>query len=863
MATATIDLMAMDLSLETTAEQMTFLTGGDDTPSLHSETPPDSPELQVGPVLPLSPPASFEEVLSQNREWQSQPPYPTPPQSFIAPKPSPPVKRPGFPLRHDGKLDLAALPSAIIEAIVAQLPSLVDKKNCLLVCRTWSKGASKAIYRRPHLPTIRHFQDLVYTLLRPNLSHPYSRWVEEFVIRKELDEDLFMGDIDVALQLFYNLQAFHMEYSISASNVLVQSLADHNRNLRCINLRGCPVSDSYILELCQSCPKLRTINLADTNCTAFVLKHIIDHCAWIQSIDLENCHKTSMPLEFDPRESFTRPLQHLNATNSGISDHVLRFVALRCPDIVSANLEGCLGLSDDSLIRLIQTSCGLKYLNVAFVNQLTDLTAIAIGFHSFDIQVVMFSGCDLISPVGVQMLVQRCANLKELILHGCAGILNTYIREYSSRLHDIDCSIRGPSIKWLAGHNTLKAKDAPVKEMKSEMVQTEFVDTSALVPKEQFDASEILLKFAEAAASGKWVPQSRLGAAGAKSIGTAGDKAAPTESGAWGSGPPPPGWNPAWASYGNPAPGERRLERESNESLASSVSSTASRFRSKIPGLSRIPTPPASPDRRSVASSVGSTPSTSAPSVTSSTVSRLPTSMGGSKLKTPTRLPLSKTTPTARAPLSLIQQKKFGSSPASSGLATPSKTSTGSSTPRTLSKRTSSGPAPTPSKTSTPATPSSAYKPRQFKKFNDDEFASPPRSVARLNDSKPSTGSLSRTRSTSSGSKSTSLAGASSFSSSASPSSSLSTRSRSSNNDAAESTSNTPGLKRVKSGTLRSVSTSVSSSRTSSTSSTPVTPQSPSTPSKAATSNLPAVTPKSRMTGLKLPTPVKKISTVI
>ncbi|KAJ3080010.1 hypothetical protein HK102_003374 [Quaeritorhiza haematococci] len=336
-----------------------------------------------------------------------------------------------------------------------------------------------------------------------------------------------------------------MDACLTASNVLIQSLADHSRNLKRLWLRHCPVTDAFIPDIVRSCQRLEFVDMAFTGLTVGSLRTLVDGCENIYYVNLEGCAPSSAPIPFDPVSMFSRPLRFLNLRNSGTADHVFRYAAMRCPDLHTVILEGCTAITDDSIVKLAQCGTEIEKLDCSFCPQITDLSMRALAMHSRALKVLVMSGCDLISPDGVQAIARGCPTLEEVVLHGCQRILNTFVREYSTKQYELDCAIRGPAVKWLAGHQRplspptsppTFAAPAPSGAVSvstcSVMTQTDEPATPATTKEETAlnsssspspqqedsttpankpnidpnNATDILLKFAEAIATGKWLP---------------------------------------------------------------------------------------------------------------------------------------------------------------------------------------------------------------------------------------------------------------------------------------------------------------------------------------------------------------------
>ncbi|KAJ3280379.1 hypothetical protein HDU76_009197, partial [Blyttiomyces sp. JEL0837] len=333
--------------------------------------------------------------------------------------------------------------------------NLAEAVKCLTICRSWSRGAAKALYKRPNLYTADKFHSFISTLLDPETLHPYAAFVLDLVLTPSLSEDLHLGDIDVALQLFPNLTTFQMTHAPNSSNVLIQSLSDHCHKLTTLRLRGCPITDAMIPSLTGSCPRLKVLDLAHTHVSLAALIVAVDTCEGILEINMEASAPSPIPVTWSPMHQHTRPLRRMNLANSGVTDAHLRHVALHCPDLMYVVLEGCAALTDDSVIRLAQSCGGLRRLDLSFCMHVTDLAlrAFTVYLTRGCLKFVNLSGLDRITAEGVLVMVEGlCDGLEEVLLHGCAGILNSFVRDFAVRNYELDCAVRGDAIRLLASY---------------------------------------------------------------------------------------------------------------------------------------------------------------------------------------------------------------------------------------------------------------------------------------------------------------------------------------------------------------------------------------------------------------------------
>ncbi|EGF82735.1 hypothetical protein BATDEDRAFT_86469 [Batrachochytrium dendrobatidis JAM81] len=350
------------------------------------------------------------------------------------------------------------LPGSILKIIMSYAVSSAEiSKSYMLVCKQWSRAGARMLYSSPSFTTVSGYYEMIQTLLNPMAFHPYPAFVRHFHIPTIISDQLLIGDIDVALQLFPNLESISLKSCPSASNIVVQSISDHSPDLVSLDLAGCPISDSYLPDLFRHIPSLKSINLAGTKVTIATLVNIVDICTQIEHICLDGALPDASPLTFRPLtlSSPSRPLKSLSLRNSSIIDLSLRYVVSHCPDLKRVILDGSSGISDDSIIALALGSSQLETVQLAFCSFVTDVSLYALAKHaSHSLRRVALAGCEEVSEQGVLQLARYCTSLQELHLHGCPKILSSPIASYHSgdRHLGVECLIRRESLCLLAKH---------------------------------------------------------------------------------------------------------------------------------------------------------------------------------------------------------------------------------------------------------------------------------------------------------------------------------------------------------------------------------------------------------------------------
>ncbi|KAJ3116974.1 hypothetical protein HDU96_008264 [Phlyctochytrium bullatum] len=346
----------------------------------------------------------------------------------------------------------------IVSAVMAHHPTPQAAARAALplltLNRAWSRGAARALYATPHLPTHAAFTSLVATALSPHAIHPYARFVRRLHLPDTVADELFMGDLDAALQLFPSLEGFRIagRGSPSVSNVLLQSLADHCGGLRVLALRGCPITDALVGLVAEKCPRLETLDLSHTRVTVATLGVCVQQCPSLTTLLLDAAHASPTPPP--PPTSHRSPLHTLSLRHALITDSHLRHAVAHAPSLSILLAPHCPALTDDSVVKLAQ-SCGgaLTRVDVAF-SAVTDLGLRALGMFAGEaLKGVVVSGCEGVSGEGVEALVVGCRGLREVVAHGCVGVLGCerVVEAAGGRGHSgFECAVRGEGVRMLA-----------------------------------------------------------------------------------------------------------------------------------------------------------------------------------------------------------------------------------------------------------------------------------------------------------------------------------------------------------------------------------------------------------------------------
>lgn len=354
------------------------------------------------------------------------------------------------------------------------------------------------MYKSPVFESSENFEDLMTSLSNKSSLFDYAASIRKLLINSSVACNLYMGDIDAALQICPNLETFRLEQCYHMSNLLIQSLSHHCPQLARLELPGCPISDAFIPDLSKKCKQLTHIDFSFTNATMASLRAIVDNCERIEYLDFSECKDSDAAIvnvDVGTTKPSQRPLKTLILRNSGVNDTFLTYLASRCRQVETLNLESCRFITDASLIKLISTSSQtLKTLDCSFCNKISDSSLLAlIDNNAISLETLNLSACDLITPLTIQKIAQKCTKLKKLVLDGCDKILKTFVQRLSQPNDEIECNLDARQISLLANYSendtTVKASSSHSATSFAESSNSNKAQTSSAVLSPSLDSS--------------------------------------------------------------------------------------------------------------------------------------------------------------------------------------------------------------------------------------------------------------------------------------------------------------------------------------------------------------------------------------
>lgn len=232
-----------------------------------------------------------------------------------------------------------------------------------------------------------------------------------------------------------NLEEIDLSWcDISEKSVF--SLANHCPNLKKVGLRSCYVTDRSIEALISNCAQLLSVSLQWCKSTTDVTANAIaGGCPQLENIDIRGCEKITDQGMIRMIESHPK-LQSIHFKRcDAVADQVLMAVSRNCPNVRILNLRGCYrsnenrqdNITNTGILQIINSCPLIEQIDFAWHSYLSDEAVIAMahnwqGFKSADL-----SGCLKLTDASLIELSKQCKKLKRLILFNYPNITDKSI----------------------------------------------------------------------------------------------------------------------------------------------------------------------------------------------------------------------------------------------------------------------------------------------------------------------------------------------------------------------------------------------------------------------------------------------------
>ena len=273
-----------------------------------------------------------------------------------------------------------------------------------------------------------------------------------------------MGDLKETLSCCVNVVSIRIEGCSHLSNLLAQFIAEHVPFLSRLELPGCSISDSFVVNLIRGCKALRHLDLSHTNVSLSCLPLIIQDLNQLETLDLTGVKPpvSSGFLDYEPLRSEhpERPeFKRISLAGTSVTDAIICYVTRCCPNLECILLDDCQLVTDTVATFIAQHCPRIQILGLSYCTSLTDvgLQSLAVhlakhalpssepkpragshykSLHEFtqvaphvsqvSLNELYLVGCYRITHTSICLLAENCPLLNTIVLDGCDRVLEWY-----------------------------------------------------------------------------------------------------------------------------------------------------------------------------------------------------------------------------------------------------------------------------------------------------------------------------------------------------------------------------------------------------------------------------------------------------
>lgn len=210
------------------------------------------------------------------------------------------------------------------------------------------------------------------------------------------------------------LQDIGLSYCENLTDASLFALANRYPRLRSINIRESNFTDDAIIYLAGKCRELRAL---DVRCDEITSRGLF--AIWSANPNLVDIRINNN--EFLSNDDVTTLARNclklqtvcLSATPL-ITDAAIVALTEHCPEVTSLDVHFCYNISDASLIALGKRCEKLKSINISSIDYITDDGVAALASAYPMLQEFDASAVDNITYHGIALLTQRCRNLRKI-----------------------------------------------------------------------------------------------------------------------------------------------------------------------------------------------------------------------------------------------------------------------------------------------------------------------------------------------------------------------------------------------------------------------------------------------------------------
>eukprot|EP00055_Hartaetosiga_balthica_P001967 m.2447 g.2447 ORF g.2447 m.2447 type:complete len:887 (-) comp1791_c0_seq1:1870-4530(-) len=321
--------------------------------------------------------------------------------------------------------NFTALPFHIRVKIFSFL-GLIDRMECLKVCRTWREVA-----QAPILWNSVFFNEMKLKCRDTAISYVVSKY-QPFLCK------------------------INLRGCVNVTNYGFSQLGQCN-NLQDLNLSECYVlRDAALNIILQGCPSLMYLNLSSCGVTDLSMKYLSQNCDNICFLSLACCENiTSLGCEFLTEGMGCNQLTWLDLSSCPrINDDGLKLIGGKCGLLTTLLLNDLVQITDEGLISICSVCPYLKTLSLRTCTSLTNLALEGLGKYSTMLKHLEITENSNITAEGLKALSHK-TRLNTFVLENCArirdGALQYICRHPLEYLSIVNCkAITDTGLKQLA-----------------------------------------------------------------------------------------------------------------------------------------------------------------------------------------------------------------------------------------------------------------------------------------------------------------------------------------------------------------------------------------------------------------------------
>ncbi|KAI3655112.1 hypothetical protein MP228_000492 [Amoeboaphelidium protococcarum] len=202
-------------------------------------------------------------------------------------------------------------------------------------------------------------------------------------------------------------------------------IAKHCRKLKILNLNRCDlVSTESVEELARGCTKLEVLNLSRplmnprTQIADEAIAAVVQANPNLKELRLRNCERLSDDTVIKIAQSTQQNLLALDLSwCSQLTDRaIVEGLGMHCKSLKSLALNGCKRLEDGSLRSLLTNCPNIASLSLAHLPFISDQVLTAMAVNMKHLQILSLNGCARVGDASITAIVENCNQLQCLSL---------------------------------------------------------------------------------------------------------------------------------------------------------------------------------------------------------------------------------------------------------------------------------------------------------------------------------------------------------------------------------------------------------------------------------------------------------------